>query len=138
MSSSGTGAEEARRDETGAYGFGIIRFALNDGFKLERLADDPEDGHPAQFVRVTDPTGGVTIFGIDKVDYSIRMVEYDTPRGWHQLIYSDFETKTNPTFRQPTRVRFYYDGVKTVDEKWQSWSVNAALTDSTFKVAAKA
>ncbi len=127
-------ADDGRRDESGAYGFGIIRFALNEGFKLERLADDQVEGNPAQFVKITDPTGGVTIFGVDMRDYSIRTVEYDTSRGWHQRIYSDFETKANPGFRQATRVRFYYNGVKTVDAKWQTWTVNEPISDTVFEL----
>lgn len=132
------GVEASGDDESGAYGFGIIRFALNEGFKLERLADDQIDGHPAYFVKVTDPKGGVTLFGFDAKDYAIRMVAYSTPRGWHERVYSEFEVKENPRFRQATRVRFFYDGIKTVDVKWEEWSINQPLPVETFRIASRA
>jgi len=127
-------AESSGDDESGAYGFGIIRFALKEGFTLERLADDQIDGNPAYFVRVTDPQGGVTLFGFDAKDYAIRMVAYNTPRGWHERVYSEFEVKEDPRFRQATRVRFFYDGIKTVDVKWEEWSINQPLSIETFRI----
>ncbi|MEM7586029.1 MAG: VOC family protein [Acidobacteriota bacterium] len=124
--------ERARRDWSAAFGFGILRFALDDGFRVERLADDQVEGHDCYFVRVIDPSESQTMFGIDQTDFSVRMVGFETPRGWHHRVYSDFEWHEAPRFRQPTRVRLYYDGVKTNDIHWQEFAVNAPLDDALF------
>jgi hypothetical protein len=82
--------ERAGSDEASAFGFSAIRFALQDGFSLERLTDDQVDGHPAHFVRVTDPTGTRTLFGIDQATYAVRSALWQTPKGFHERVYSDF------------------------------------------------
>ncbi len=115
-----------------SFGFGIIRYALGDGFALERLPDDPVDGHPCYVIRVTDPAGSTTIFGIDKSDYAVRMVGFDTPKGWHQRYYSDFVTQASPPWRQPRHVRLHYDGVKQNEVFWQTFKVNEAIADRVF------
>jgi len=129
--------ERARDSEANAYGFSAIRFALEPGFEVERLVDDQVAGHPSHFVRVTDPAGGVTVFGIDSDDYSIRLVGWQTARGWHERIYSDFYRVGDAGFLQPGRVRFYYDGVKSVDIRWTSAEVGVPIPDSAFVVPAR-
>ncbi len=126
--------EKAQRDWSSAFGFGILRFALDDGFLLERLADDQVEGRDCYFVRVLDPSGSGTLFGIDRSDFSVRMVGFDTPRGWHHRLYSDFAWHEEPRFRQPTRVRLFYDGVKTVDIHWREFAVNVPIVDEVFVI----
>ena len=52
---------EASREWSENFGFGIIRFALDDGFVLTRMADDQVEGRAAWTVRVTDPGGAATM-----------------------------------------------------------------------------
>jgi hypothetical protein len=125
---------EGERRAAAAFGFSAIRFALDDDFRLEKLADDQIDGHPAHFVRVVDPSGGVTLFAIDSEDFAIRMVAWDTPQGWHHRVYSDFYWVEDPGFRQPGRVRLYYDGVKSVDIRWTNAEINVELDDELFRL----
>lgn len=124
---------DADREWSEAFGFGIIRFALEEGFKLQRLADDLIDGHPCGVVRVTDPAGEETLFWIDLSDYAIRKVGFRTPRGWHERIYSDFFRVEPPGWQQPGRVRLYYDGVLVNDIRWQRAFVNETLPESLFQ-----
>ncbi len=119
-----------------SFGFGIIRYALGPGFTLLRLPDDAVDGHPCHFVRVTDPAGSATVFGIDVSDFSIRMVGFDTPRGWHHRIYSDFVSQESPAWRQPRLVRLFYDGVKQNEIHWQHFRVNDEVDDAVFVLPA--
>jgi hypothetical protein len=120
-----------------SFGFGIIRYALDEGFTLERLPDDTVEGHPAYFVRVSDPAGSETIFGIDKADYAVRMVGFETPKGWHHRLYSDFVTGDDPAWRQPRLVRLYYDGVKQNEIHWQVFRVNEPVADGVFVLPAE-
>lgn len=128
-------AERARDVEANAYGYSAIRFALESDFELERLVDDQVEGHPCHFIRVRDPGGGRTLFGIDARDYSIRMVAWQTTQGWHERIYSDFFRVGDGRFLQPGRVRFYYDAVKSVDIRWTSAEVGVPIPDSVFVIA---
>ena len=117
-----------------AFGFGIIRFALDKSFRLTRLADDQVEGHPAFNVSVRDPAGSTTLFWIDSKSYAIRKVGFDTPRGWHERIYSGFEYHQHPHFQQATRVRLYYGGALTNDITWEHYSVNAPIADDVFVI----
>ncbi len=119
-----------------AFGFGIIRFALDQGFSLTRLADDQVEGHPSFNVSVRDPTGSTTLFWIDSNSYAIRKVGFDTPRGWHERIYSGFEYHENPRFQQATRVRLFYRGALTNDITWEHYDVNVPIADNVFVIDA--
>jgi hypothetical protein len=130
---------EAEREREAAkwensFGFGILRFARDPGFVLTPLADDQIEGHLCYFVRVVDPNRNVTDFGIDQKDFAIRSVSFKTPRGFHQRIYSDFKWHQKPRFRQPTRVRLYYDGVKWTDITWQEFAVNQPISETVFQL----
>lgn len=127
---------KASAEWSAAFGFGIIRFALDKGFSLTRLADDQVEGHPAFNVSVRDPNGGSTLFWIDRESYEIRKVGFDTPRGWHERIYSGFEYHQHPRFLQATRVRLYYDGALTNDITWKHYAVNAPIADDVFVIDA--
>jgi hypothetical protein len=124
--------ERATNEEASAFGFSAIRFARTPGYRVERLTDDDVEGRPAFVVRVTDPSGQYTLFGIDREDGSIRYAAWKTPRGWHHRLYSDFYWVPEPGFLQPGRVRLYYDGLKAVDIRWTQASINQPIPDRTF------
>ena len=124
--------ERASNDEASAFGFSAIRFALQPGFEVERLTDDQVEGRPCHFVRVTDPTGTRTVFGIDQSSFAVRSAGWQTPKGFHQRVYSDFYTVGDGRFVQPGRVRHYYDGVKSADIRWTSAEIGAPIPDAMF------
>lgn len=114
------------------FGFGIIRHARDPGFKAERVADDSVGGHPLYMVRLTDPHGSVTLFGIDRTSYAIRTMAFATPRGWHERVYDDFETLANPRWLQARHVTLYYNGAKANEVFWTTTRVNAPIDDALF------
>ena len=61
----------------------------------------------------------------------VRSAGWQTPKGFHQRLYSDFCT-VGGSFVQPGRVRHYYDGVKAVDVRWTSAEIGQPIPDSTF------
>ncbi len=124
--------ERASADEASAFGFSAIRFALEPGFTVERVVDDQVEGRPCYFIRVTDPTGTRTLFGVDRQDFSVRSASWQTPKGLHQRLYSDFYRVGDAGFLQPGRVRHYYDGVKSVDIRWTSAVIGEPIPDSVF------
>lgn len=124
--------DSANRRWAANFGFGIIRFADTEGFQLKRLADDTIDGHDCYLVEITDNEEGKTIFAIDKDGYEVRMVGFDTPRGWHHRLYSDFAWAEDPGFRQPRHVRLYYNGRMTNDIKWPRFKINQPISDDVF------
>jgi hypothetical protein len=124
--------ERAISDEMSAFGFSAIRFALQPGFEVERLTDDEVEGRPSYFVRVKDPSGTGTLFGIDKEHFYVLCAQWKTTKGWHMRQYSEFYQLTDSRFLQPGRVRHYYDGVKTVDIHWRSAEIGQQIPDSTF------
>lgn len=130
--------DEAATRAASAFGFSAIRFALSEGFKTTRLVDDQIEGYPSYFVKVTDPSGGDTLFAFDQKDFSIRLVAWDTPQGWHERIYSDFYWVDDPGFKQPGRVRLYYDGVKSVDIRWTRAEVNVPIAAERFRIGPEA
>ncbi len=114
------------------FGFGVIRHALGDGYRLERLPDDLIDGKSAYMIKVFDPAGGETKFGIAQKDYKILKVGFDTARGWHERIYSDFYSNPNESWVQPGRVRLYYNGTKSNEVIWERYAINQDLPDCLF------
>lgn len=127
---------QASREASENYGFGIIRFALDAGFRLARLPDDQVEGHPSHVVRVIDPTGSETTFWIDRASFAIRQVGFDTPRGWHQRIYSDFYRVEPSGFMQPGRVRLYYKGALANDITWEQAVVDEPIAHQVFVLGA--
>lgn len=114
------------------FGFGIIRRARDPGFSAVRVPDDEVGGHPIYKVRLTDPQGGVTLFGIDKRDHAIRYMGFATPRGWHERIYDDFVRLSNPNWLQARHVTLRYNGVKANEVFWTETRVNAPIDDAVF------
>ena len=115
------------------FGFGVIRHALDPGYSLARLPDDQVDGKPSFTIKVTDPGGSDTIFGIAMGSYEILMVGFDTPRGWHQRIYSDFFSKQDSRWKQPGLVRLYYQGIKQNEVRWTDFVVNEPIDPGVFQ-----
>lgn len=114
------------------FGFGVVRHALDEGYALSRLPDDLIDARPAYMIKVTDPAGGTTQFGIAQDDYAILKVGFNSPRGWHERIYSNFYSNPGISWVQPGRVRLYYGGVKANEVIWTSFSINDDLPDCLF------
>ena len=123
---------EADKGWSENFGFGVIRHALDDGYRLERLPDDLIDGNFAYMIKVFDPAGGETQFGIAQKDYKILKVGFDTARGWHERIYSDFYSNTDESWVQPGRVRLYYNGTKSNEVIWERYLINKNLPDCLF------
>lgn len=118
------------------FGFGIIRHAADKGFTAERVPDDAIGTHPLYMVRLTDPQGGVTLFGIDQRSFAIRTMGFSTPRGWHQRTYDDFVRLANPRWLQARHVTLLYNGVKSNEVFWTRTRVNAPIDDSVFTAGA--
>lgn len=114
------------------FGFGIIRRAANPDFKAERVADDVIGPHRLYLVRLTDPTGGMTLFGVDQRSYAIRSMGFMTPKGWHMRTYDDFVVLKNPRWLQARTVTLYYNGVKANTVYWSKTVVNSAVDDTLF------
>ena len=115
------------------FGFGIIRHALKPGFAAVRLADGNVDGHAVYMVRLTDPAGSESLFGIDKSTHAVRMVGFATPRGWHVRSYDDFFRPADaPWWLQAGKVTLTYNGVKQNEIHWRSVKVNQAIDDKLF------
>jgi hypothetical protein len=126
----------ASKEWAEAFGFGIIRFALDQGFQQTRLADDSVDAKLCFVVLIQDPNGSQTTFWIDQQGFEIRKVGFDTPKGWHERVYSDFFRLTNG-WLQPGRVRLSYRGALTNDVRWHSAEVNQAIAAQRFVIAGK-
>lgn len=125
--------EKAAELAASSFGFSAVRFALDERFTLQRLADDQVEGHPSYFVQITDPSGGKTLVGVDIESGLIGYVGWQTPRGWHHRVYSSYY-RLESGFMQPGRVRLYYDGVKTTDINWTSATLNVDLPDEVFRL----
>jgi hypothetical protein len=129
-----TGQAGDSREWRENFGFGIIRFALDEEARLTRLPDDQVDNRAVYTVRVRDAAGGDTIFAIDKENFRILKAAFATERGWHERIYSDFVEQASPRWVQPMRVRLYYDGVKQNEIVWRSFVVNRPIPDRLFRL----
>jgi hypothetical protein len=114
------------------FGFGIIRHARKPGFKAERVADGQEGRHPLFMVRLTDPSGGITLFGIDQKSYAIRTMGFMTPKGWHERVYDNFIRLKNPDWLQARSVTLFYNGVKSNTVIWDKVKVNPAIDPAVF------
>lgn len=115
-----------------SFGFGAIRYALDPEYTLHRLPDDYVDGREVHVIRVTDAAGGDTVFSIAQDDYAILRVGFETPRGWHERIYSDFFSTEGDAWVQPGRVRLFYNGVKANETIWTAYRINEPMEESLF------
>jgi hypothetical protein len=84
-------------------------------------------------VRLTDPVGSESLFGIDRKTYAVRMVGFATLRGWHVRTYSNFfRPKSMRKWLQAGKVTLYYNDVKQNAINWQSAEVNGMLDANVF------
>lgn len=127
-------ASGADNQWSSSFGFGVIRHALDNGYSLQRLPDDLVDGHPAYLIQVIDPAGGSTQFHIAQNNHAILKVGFQTARGWHERVYSDFYSKPDTAWVQPGRVRLYYNGVKSNEVIWTDFTINDSLPDCLFRL----
>ena len=123
---------DADRRWASNFGFGVIRHALDDGYRVARLPNEPVDGAPAYRVQITDPTSKTTLFGIRASDFAVVKVAFDTERGWHERTYSDFFSKPGVRWQQPGRVRLTYDGVKSNEIIWTDFEINTDIPNCRF------
>lgn len=125
---------KAQADEFWAnnMGFGIIRHALKPGFKAERLADGALGPDALWMVRLTDPTGGVTLFGIDQKSHAVRTMGFTSPRGWHERHYSGYYRLKGRDWLQPATVSLYYNGVKANTIHWTKAVVDGPIDERLF------
>ena len=115
------------------FGFSIIRHAHKEGFETTLLVSDQVEGFDCEFVQVIDPQKNITVFGIDKTTFNIRLVQFSTEQGFHHRIYSGFgPADNNPIFIQAHRMRVYFDGIKWIDIIWKKAFVNQELNDELF------
>jgi hypothetical protein len=129
-------ASEADAQWSENFGFGVIRYALMEGFSVARMPDDLVDGRPVFVVRVTDPAGQRTLFSIAQDDFLILRVGFVTPRGWHERTYSDFFKREDSPWMQPGRVRLTYNGVKQNEVFWRTFTLGEEMSQSLFVVDA--
>ncbi len=116
-------------------GFGMIRFALNPGYKVERLADDRVDNAPTYTVRVTDAADESAVFSVRIDNARLVRVVFPTPRGVHERVFSDFFTKPGISWVQPGRVRSYINGIKETEFLYTDFEVGKAYPDTMFVIA---
>ncbi len=126
---------EADKYWASAFGFGIIRQALKPGFTLVRLPDDKVDGKPVYVVRIVDPAGQETLFGVDQKTFWIRRAGFMTPKGWHERVYDDFITLKNPRWVQARHIRLSYNGVINNEVFWRDVKINAVIDPAVFRIA---
>ena len=120
------------------FGFGVIRHALDEGYSVSRLPDDYVDRASAYTVKVSDPAGGTTLFWIRQGDFAIVGVGFDTPRGWHRRVYSEFFRNEDGGWLQPGRVRLYYDGVKSNEIHWTRFETGRRYPEALFQLGGPA
>ena len=114
------------------FGFGIIRQALKQGFKLERAPDRTVDGHALNMVRVIDPVGQATLFGIDRESSFIRYMGFATRRGWHERVYDDFIRYPSRRWLQAREVTLFYNGVRQNTIHWTKATVGQPIDPALF------
>ena len=114
------------------FGYGAIRHALDEGYRLELVQDDTIKNEPAYTIKVIDQKEGETFFGIDKKEFKIVKVAFQTPRGGHERHYSKFFSKPAYSWLQSGRVELFYDGKISNEVIWEDFEVNEKLADSLF------
>lgn len=116
------------------FGFGIIRQALRGGFTIESAPERSIDGHRLDVLRIIDPHGQSTLFGIDRESRFIRYMGFASPRGWHERVYDDFMMLDNPRWLQAREVTLFYNGLRANTVHWRVARVDVPLADEVFAV----
>ena len=124
--------EEADKFWASNFGFGIVRQALAEGFELQSAPARNIEGHMVDLVRIIDPSGNPTLFGIDRESHFIRYLAFSTPRGLHERVYDDFVKYPDTGWVQAREVTLYYDGVKNNVVNWRDVKVGAQVPDETY------
>lgn len=114
------------------FGFGIIRQALKESFQIEAAPERTIDGHQLDMVRIIDPGGQATLFGIDRESRFIRYMGFNTPKGWHERHYSDFIALPNPRWVQAREVTLFYNGVRQNTVHWREVRVGEPIDPALF------
>lgn len=114
------------------FGFGIIRSALEEGFRLDHAPPRDIAGRRTNIVRITDPKWAQTLFGFDADSGFVTYMAFATPRGWHERRYSDFVRLGNG-WVQARRVTLMYDGIIANTVFWRETRVNASLDPALFR-----
>lgn len=114
------------------FGYGVIRHALDDGYQLEIAEEDTVKNELVYTIKVIDQKGGETFFGIDKKEFKIVKVAFQTPRGWHERIYSKFFSKPEYNWLQSGKVELFYGGKIANEVIWEDFEVNERLANSLF------
>ena len=114
------------------FGYGAIRHVFDKGYTIEKIEDEVIKDKEAYMIKVTDPSGGESVFGIDQNDFSIVKVGFQSPRGWHERIYSQFFQKEEYDWLQSGRVELFYGGKLSNEVFWEDFEVNEVLPDSLF------
>lgn len=114
------------------FGFGVIRHALDTGYQLMRLTDGEVNQQGTYRISVIDHTGSSTLFDIRQEDFAIVQVAFDTPRGWHHRIYSDFLQKDEYSWNQACQVELYYDSSLQNVVYWTDFEVNVPMQEALF------
>ena len=123
---------EADKRWASNFGYGAIRHALDDGYELQLMEDDSIAEKAVYQVKVIDKTKAETFFGIDKEDFKIVKVTFNTPRGWHYRIYSEFFSKEEYTWLQSGKVELFYNDILSNTIYWEDFDVNKDLPDNLF------
>jgi hypothetical protein len=113
------------------FGFGIVRRALDEGFVLTFTPPRTVLGRQTQLVRITDPQGAETLFGFDEESGFITYLAFDTPRGFHERLYSDFVRLENG-WVQARAITLLYDGIMSNTVFWEKTVVGEAIEPWVF------
>jgi len=115
-----------------AFGYGAIRHVFDEGYSVSTSGEDMVKNQNTVTVKVVDPNKGETFFDITLGDFKIVKVAFDTPRGWHHRLYSNFFEKEEYTWLQSGLVELFYNDIKTNEVIWEDFEVNESLPDSLF------
>lgn len=115
-----------------SFGYGAIRHAFDDGYKLQLMTEDTIKNKIAYTIKVIDINKGETFFGIDKENFTIVKVAFQTPRGWHHREYSEFFSKDKYSWLQSGRVELFYNDILSNEVYWDDFEVNEILSDNLF------
>ena len=114
------------------FGYGAIRHALDPGYSISLIGEDTVKQQKTFTIEVTDPTQGITNFDITQDKFEIVKVAFDTPRGWHHRIYSNFFSKDKYSWHQAGLVELYYNDRKSNEIIWIDFDVNQDLPNELF------
>lgn len=114
------------------FGYGAIRHVFDKGYTLSLSGEDQIKGESTYIIKVEDAGQKETFFDITQDDYKIVKVAFDTPRGWHHRLYSEFFRKPEYNWLQAGRVELFYNNKISNEVFWTDFEVNKDLPDSLF------